>query len=133
MLRPIPSGLYVLEFSFRGGEGGDGLFGGGEGGWFLLCPLLSLFLRGGVGGGWSSWGGGSELKFGGGGDWLLLLAVGSGRSRWGKRSLLSIIQCHLLLSIASSIQYFREPKRSMWISTGTFFPVSSSLRYMFLG
>ena len=57
MLRPIPSGLYVLEFSFRGGEGGNGLFGGGEGGWFLLCPLLSLFLRGGVGGGWSSWGG----------------------------------------------------------------------------
>ena len=60
MLCPMTPGLYSLELSFRGGEGGGRLFDGGEGRWFLLCPLLLLLLYGGVGGGWSSSGGGAE-------------------------------------------------------------------------
>ena len=74
------------------------LLRGGEGGRFSLCwrrcwlrQGCSVFLDGlgGIGG------------------------VGSGRSRWGERSLLSIIQAHLFLSIASFNQYCRDPKRSM--------------------
>ena len=90
MLCPIPSGLYSLELSFQGGECGGRLFDRGEGGGFFCAfyycylSVVALVVVGHLGGG-------TELVFGGGGGGSPLVADGSGMSRWGKCSLLSII------------------------------------------
>ena len=84
----------------------------GEGGWLCLLFLL-WFLRGSEAGGGVGGGGlvDGELGFLLGGDFgALIVGCGCSRmSRCGKRSLVSLIQFHLLLSRASSIHQVREP------------------------
>ena len=76
--------MYLLLFRLLLGEGEEGGVDLSLGGW-------------GEGGG-----GGGEFAF-----------VGSGMSRCGVRSLLSIIHCHLFASRASSSQKCKEPSLTM--------------------
>ena len=85
---------------------------GGRGGYFLQVQgAVVVALNGCVGVGVDFLGGGAfPSGLGGNG---LSLDFGSGMSRWGDRSLLSIIQDHFFSFVASLIQYFRDPKWSM--------------------